>query len=289
MSEIYIDFDKNLFFNESHIFAFYCNTKIASYHNHNFFELVYVVKGKGLHKLGQDVREIIPGDFMFMDYSTFHEYEALTDDFTVINCLFLSKGIDKTMPDCEDFYELLKSYHLRLNKVILNETPVNRFFHDDDGRIGNLLDTMCHECHKKNIGYIDYMRSLLIQIIIETVRNISVGLEIHYSSPIIKTVKYIEERYFEKLSLSDIANEMYISVPYLSSLFKSETGVCFSDYLKQTRIQKACMMLNTTDLKINVIAENVGYSDYKRFGSIFKEITGVAPGKFRAHSKNNIV
>lgn len=288
MSEMFTEFDKNLFLNESYIYAFYCSVKKAHYHNHNFFELVYVVSGKGIHKLGNDVREITAGDYMFMDYSTFHEYEAITDDFTVINCLFLSKGIDKAMTDCEDFHELLKSYHLRLNKVILKETPVNRFFRDENGVIHRLLDTMCTECGNKSTGYIDYMRSLLIQIIIETVRMISVVVEINYSSPVIKAVKLIEEHYAEKLSLTNIAGDMYISVPYLSSLFKAETGVCFSEYLKQTRIQKACMMLNTTDFKIHTVAEMVGYSDYKRFGSVFKEITGVSPGKFRSQAKSNL-
>ncbi len=285
MKSVFNEFDKNLFFSENFIHAFYCNQERSAYHSHNFFELVYVVKGKGLHKIDNDVREITVGDYMFMDYSTFHEYEALSKDFCIINCLFLSKGIDKTMPDCHDFNELLKSYHLRLNKVILKETPVNRFFHDDSEKIRRLLDEMCRECADKNSGYIDYMRCLLIQIIIETVRNISVGVEINYSAPVIKAVKLIEERFAERLQLSDIASGLFISVPYLSSKFKEETGVCFSDYLKQTRIQKACMMLNTTEMKIHLIAEKVGYSDYKRFGSVFREITGTSPGKFRAQNK----
>ena len=84
------NFDKNLFFNETYIYAFYCNTKKCAYHNHNFFELVYVVSGKGIHKIDNEVHEISEGDYMFMDYSTFHEYEAVSDDFAVINCLFLA-------------------------------------------------------------------------------------------------------------------------------------------------------------------------------------------------------
>ena len=285
MFKNFTDFDRMTFFSETYIHAFYCDTKRTKYHNHNFFELVYVVKGKGIHKINNDVREISAGDYMFMDYSTFHEYEAISEDFNLINCLFLSKGIDKTMPDCRDFNELLKSYHLRLNKIILKETPVNRFFRDQNGKVGTLLALMCQECGEQNPGYIDYMRCLLIQIIIETVRSLSIGVEVKYSAPVLKTVKYIEEHFAEKLQLIDIASEMFISVPYLSSKFKEETGVCFSDYLKQTRVQKACMMLNTTEMKIHSIAEKVGYSDYKRFGSVFREITGTSPGKFRSQSK----
>lgn len=279
------EFDRHEFFSKTYIHAFYCDQKKSAYHNHRFFELVYVVSGRAVHKIDNDIREITVGDYMFMDYSTFHEYEALTDDFAVINCLFLSKVIDKTMPDCCDFNQLLKSYHLHLNKVIMQEKAVNHFFHDDDGTIGKLLHRMCEERSSQKTGYIDYMRSLLIQIIIETVRMISVDEVENYSAQVMQVIKTIEEHYSEKLQLSSIASQMFISVPYLSSKFKEETGVCFSDYLKQVRIHKACMMLNTTEIKIHTIAEMVGYSDYKRFGNVFREVTGTSPGKFRASSR----
>ena len=281
MQTSFSDLDKQFFFSENYIHAFFCDEKIAKYHNHRFFELVYVVSGSAVHSTSDKQRIISAGDYMFMDYRTFHEYKAITDDFTVINCLFLSKAIDKSMPECEDFMELLKSYQFRLNRIILSDSPANRFFHDDSGKIKNMLLEMCDECEKKFTGYIDYMRCLLIQVIIFTIRGFADCREKNYSVPIMRTVRIIEERYAQKLKMRDIATEVFISVPYLSSKFKEETGVCLSDYLKHTRIQKACMMLSSTDMKINTIAEKVGYSDYKRFGTVFKETTGVSPSKFR--------
>ena len=278
------NFDKNLFFNETYIYAFYCNTKKSAYHNHNFFELVYVVSGKGIHKIDNEVHEISEGDYMFMDYSTFHEYEAVSDDFAVINCLFLAKGIDKTMHECRDFNSLLKSYTLRLNSFVLRENTVNRFFKDKTGEIKSLLHSMCEECNLREPGYIDFIRCSLIQIIIKTLRETSVDIKSNYSEPVAKVLEIIEKQYCEHLQLSEIATGMYISVPYLSLKFKEETGVTFSDYLKNLRIQKACALLVTTNLKIHTIAEKVGYSDYKRFGSLFKSTTGISPGKFRAQS-----
>ncbi len=279
-------FDRQAFFTKDFIHAFYCPLKVAKYHNHRFFELVYVVSGTAVHKTDTDVREITVGDYMFMDYSTFHEYKAVTDDFAVINCLFLSKCIDKSLNDCTDFNQLLKSYHLRLNKVVLYDAPINRFFRDESGDIGRILHRMCEERTARKTGYVDYMRSLLIQIIIETVRSVSTEVGESYSAPVLRVVTEIEENYFKKLKLSDIAAELFMSVPYLSTKFKEETGVCFGDYLKQVRIQWACMMLNSTEQNIDKIAEAVGYSDYKRFGEVFRELTGTSPGRFRAMSRS---
>lgn len=287
MQKTFSDLDKQNFFKENYIHAFYCDDKSALYHKHNFFELVYVVSGSAEHSTSDEKHIITKGDYMFMDYSTCHEYTAITEDFAVINCLFLSKAIDKTMPDCDNFLELLKSYQLRLNKIILNDSPVNRFFHDDSGKIEQILYEMCDECGNKATGYIDYMRCLLIQIIISTIRNFADCKEQTYSVPIVKTLKIIEERYASKLQLSDIADELYLSVPYLSTKFKNEVGICITEHIKHIRIQKACMLLVTTDMKISNIAEMVGYGDYKRFGIIFKETTGTSPGRFRNSTKTN--
>ncbi len=140
---------------------------------------------------------------------------------------------------------------------------------------------MCEECGNKETGYLDYMRSLLIQSIIITLRGISDFKINNYSPNIAKAVRMIETGYGQPLMLSDIARELYLSVPYLSIKFREETGVCFGEYLKRVRIQNACTLLNSTDMKIKDIAEKVGYNDYKRFGAIFREIVGTSPGKFR--------
>ena len=91
---------------------------------------------------------------------------------------------------------------------------------------------MCEECGNKETGYLDYMRSLLIQSIIITLRGISDFKINNYSPNIAKAVRMIETGYGQPLMLSDIARELYLSVPYLSIKFREETGVCFGEYLK---------------------------------------------------------
>ena len=281
MQKSFDNADKQVFFAKNYIHAFYCDLRYTEYHNHRFFELVYVVSGSATHILDGEVRTISTGDYMIMDYNSFHEYRALTDDFAVINCLFLSKSIDATMPECHDFIDLLKSCQFRFNKIIMSSTPANRFFHADSGKIGRLLSEMCDECEGKETGYLDFMRSLLVQVIIITLRSISDFKTNSYSPNIAKAIKMIDSGFGEQLKLSDIARELYLSVPYLSIKFREETGLCFGEYMKRVRIQNACTLLNSTDMKIKDIAEKVGYNDYKRFGAVFREIAGTSPGKYR--------
>lgn len=68
---------------------------------------------------------------------------------------------------------------------------------------------------------------------------------------------------------------------YISQLFKKELGCGYHAYLNQVRVEKAKKYLRQTNEPITVVAELVGFSDYRIFTKIFKGIVGVAPSQFR--------
>ena len=92
---------------------------------------------------------------------------------------------------------------------------------------------------------------------------------------------FIEMHYGENISQEDVAEYVGLSSVYLSRSFKAETGIGFSDYLTDVRLNQARKMLTDTNLTINQIAETVGYLDSGYFGKIFKKKYGLKPGEFR--------
>lgn len=102
---------------------------------------------------------------------------------------------------------------------------------------------------------------------------------------ITKTLKYISESYMlEDISLRSAAAAVNLSPTYLSALFKKEMDMNFSDYLAQLRIDKAKELLCRTSKLVSEISYEVGFSDYRYFGQIFKKYTGQTPREFRANS-----
>lgn len=95
-----------------------------------------------------------------------------------------------------------------------------------------------------------------------------------YSLIVTKTIRMIKEQFTEDLNLATIAQELKITPEYLSALFSKETGKNFSLYVRGFRIEKAKLLLTTTNLKTYEIAAHVGYSDVKYFCNIFKKVTG---------------
>ncbi|MZQ80853.1 helix-turn-helix domain-containing protein [Paenibacillus sp. 5J-6] len=100
-----------------------------------------------------------------------------------------------------------------------------------------------------------------------------------------QVIRLMEERYREDLSLDECARAV-ASNPYtLSRSFKQVTGFTFVDYLTRLRIRKAKELLLTTGLKVNEIAEHVGYQ-HSYFNKIFKGSEGMTPTQFRDQYKS---
>lgn len=93
--------------------------------------------------------------------------------------------------------------------------------------------------------------------------------------------KVIAENYSNPLSLSTFADELHVTISYLSTLFKNTIGENFSSYLIKHRIFKAAEFLKTTSLTVEQIGIMVGYGDYAHFSKTFKKHMGVSPAKYR--------
>lgn len=88
-------------------------------------------------------------------------------------------------------------------------------------------------------------------------------------------------------SLSEAAERMGMSVPYLSRLFKKELGENFQDILANLRIDKARELLSETRLRNHEIAKRVGFEDERYFGQVFRRRCGMTPGQYRASLQKN--
>lgn len=99
--------------------------------------------------------------------------------------------------------------------------------------------------------------------------------------------QYIDTHYFEKITLEDLAQKVYLSTPYLSRIFKEEIGTTFNNYLNQVRISKSKSLLQCDNLRLTDISIAVGFEDQSYFTKVFKRITGITPNKYRDKLKTS--
>jgi len=95
-----------------------------------------------------------------------------------------------------------------------------------------------------------------------------------------KMIAYVQENYPKKISIHDLVEELDLSAYYLNQKFKAETSYTFNEFLNRYRIQKSIDLLKAGEGKVYTIAQDIGFSDYKYFISIFKKYAHGTPSKY---------
>ncbi|HHW01096.1 MAG TPA: response regulator [Clostridiaceae bacterium] len=96
-----------------------------------------------------------------------------------------------------------------------------------------------------------------------------------------KIKSYISENLEKDLSLTRLAEVVYLNPSYLSRLYKQITGENLSDYITERRIAHARELLTSTNMKISDISAAVGINNPAYFSILFKRYTGISPQQYR--------
>lgn len=94
-------------------------------------------------------------------------------------------------------------------------------------------------------------------------------------------LEYIRENSQEKLRLTDVADQVYVSQWHLSKLLNKHTGKTFSDILNGVRMERSKELLMDPALRICDVAEMVGFQDLAHFSRVFKKMEGMSAGEYR--------
>lgn len=277
-SEILAKLDKSKFLTVPHR-----HKKAVSLHDHAFLELTYIQSGSAEHTLDGQTTILHAGDYLIVDYGSRHSYRGIGEGgYDNLDCLFLPELLDPILKGTKSLRVILEHYLLHFNMQALVQNPAHMVFHDESGRILELLNRICEEEAKKDAGYTELVRCYLIEILLFTMRQLddiqsaSVGQDI---SAFITA--YVAEHYMEPLTLQELSARLNYSLPYVSKKFKEDIGVSFVHYLQNYRVMQGCRLLSSSRYSLSEITEMVGYRDSKFFSTLIKRLTGLSPADFR--------
>lgn len=269
----------------------YFEQEDVNLHDHDCFELAYVVEGSAVQNLNGTTELVSQGAYFIIDYGSRHNYQDCKN-LKLINCLFLPEVVDAALGNCISFDELMRICMIRYYKNYPDWTSVDSIFYDEDRKVLRLLEEMMEECDHRDIGYQEIFRGKLLEILLITLRKViqkkaAVSMRAYEKSDLIlEAVNYLEANYRNKAALSRFCEEKHYSIQYVSRQFKKETGVTFLDYLQKVRIKKSCDLLIGSELLVPEVAYRVGYDDMKYFHQIFRKIVGMSPSEYRKAAKS---
>ncbi|MGI6777080.1 MAG: helix-turn-helix transcriptional regulator [Acetivibrionales bacterium] len=105
--------------------------------------------------------------------------------------------------------------------------------------------------------------------------------DVKHVDVIYKAIDYVKRNYMKKITLEEVASQVYLSPSYFSKIFKEEMKINFNTYLNQIRIEMSKKLLLDDSIVLVDVSNLVGYEDQSYFSKVFKKMTGVSPGKYR--------
>lgn len=176
----------------------------------------------------------------------------------------------------ENDLQRMKSYANNIN-VLIRKEVIDK----------NVDSFIVHSISEKNINDITKskdsksLEKILNKMIIEYCTLINTYMTKGYSNTVIEVIKYININFTEEISLSSIAEKMYMHPSHLARKFKSETNETISSFINKRRIREAKFLLINRKLSIEDVAYSVGYNNVKYFYKIFKQIENITPTEYK--------
>jgi two-component system response regulator YesN len=106
-------------------------------------------------------------------------------------------------------------------------------------------------------------------------------VKIKHHDVVYKVMEFIKDNYIKKVSLDELAQQVFLSKSYLSSIFKEEMNINISVYINKVRVERSKSYLSDTALSISEIAQQCGFEDQSYFTKVFKKQMGISPKKYR--------
>ena len=255
----------------------------TDYHNHKYYELVYVLEGMVDHIINGEHHVLREGNYVLLSPSDGHMYVSVNDaPFGVINFMFDPVLIDSNFSLDTPFNEIIKHPLIGMSAKKLTSLPLAMQFSDDSRSLRAVFTDSLTEYKQKKFGYVNTLRANAVKALIACLRNVYSDNGVAEKSAFVDTIiQYVNSNYSEDICLTALCREIGYNVQYVSRVFKTQIGLSFSDYLKRVRVQKACSLLLSTEMTVQQIVNKVGYSNMAFFYRAFKEITGETPADFR--------
>ncbi len=127
--------------------------------------------------------------------------------------------------------------------------------------------------------------SLMLQMYRDYARLVRKHSFKSYSPTVKRVILAVESDLSRELSTATLAQSQGISAGYLSSVFKKETGVTLTEFIRTRRMEHAQYLLESTSLQIQTVALHCGILDLQYFSKLFRRHTGKTPSEYRSRLK----
>jgi len=174
-----------------------------------------------------------------------------------------------------------------LNRLFSGKEWVIRFSAIEAAQMQNLMEHMVGEEEHKKPGWEYAMQARAGIVALMAARSLDQAIApmdpnlMRHRHDMNLVIHFMEEHYSEPITLTGMAQIFDVHPSVLSRNFKRVTGVAPMLYLNRIRIAQAKLRMESTQEKLEDIAQAVGYNSLIYFSRVFKQLNGMAPSAYR--------
>lgn len=260
-------------------------------HNHQFFQICYVMKGSCIHRVNGREAVLVKGDLFSIPPFYEHALDVIPGkDVLLAQLDFMPVLLDDSLRSFEDIESFVHFAFIQpfveFNDRLL---PQLNLSYEGQQQMEAMVAEIRGELERKQVGYPLVVKSLIQKLLVMAGREYLAFMEEKRGPAGLQAnrayfeeaVAFIQNRYHEEITLTEAAAKATMSTAYFSTMFKQLKGKTFVTYLNELRLGEAMKLLKETDRSVEDIARSIGYNNVTHFHRMFKRTAGVTPAEYR--------
>lgn len=256
-----------------------------SAHKHNFFELVYIAGGTGKQCINNNQFDYRAGQMFLITPEDCHSFKVETTTqffFVRFNDIYIKTQKQQESKD--------NAWIKRMEYILHNASHQPGCILCNEGDkllVKALFQSITSELVNRELYHHELISQLVNTMITIVARNIAMALpeKVNDSTgnTIIDMINYIQQHIYtpEVLRVDSLSNHFSISEGYLSRYFKKHTGESLQQYITNYKLKLVETRLQHSDMRINEIVTELGFTDESHLNRLFKKHRGINPSEFR--------
>lgn len=254
----------------------------------NFFELVYVLDGEGIHSANRVQHRYSINSIFLLPAARCHMY--IIEKKT--RFLFLRFMGNYFLPNLNDTVDYSKWFN-QLNFIMGNHDSLSGEVvdnQDDKTQLKRLLDIILYECNKRETCSPFIIQNTLVSVLAIICRNIQVktiGGCTFTDKRFEDLLNFISFNILEpeRLSVKYLSEKFHISENYFSEYFKRNASEKFQDFVLQSKLRIAKSRAKFTDAPFQIIAVELGFTDSSHLNRMMKKYAGKGMREIRKETQ----
>lgn len=258
---------------------------------HNFIQIGYVLEGKCAHYIRDKAFPCGRGDIVVIPPYVPHLVSCPEGRLALAEVGFVPGFIRGANEMCESdaFFSELGSSNLFDTQnagahPVISLTGKHKILADE------LFQSLADEYDEHSAGFLLSMRAGIMKLLVLMGRALGDGaaassgqaVSSYQRETLNRSLEYIGQNYMQHINIDTVSRAAHLSRSHYARLFRQATGRSFVQYVNELRIGKACELLAETSGRVIDICRGAGFNDVTYFNRVFKGMTGLSPGQYRA-------